>query len=128
MNPIPRLAGVHLGFAALLFPLIMLWFVDGIEASTESGYGSLAYIAAAIVYFFVAVTNKPDVIYHGASKLGISRKTFRVLLISAFLLLASIPVGELGGAGYLIAMMALVVALALFLWAAFIALFVHPTT
>jgi hypothetical protein len=109
--------------AALLFPLIMLWFGDGIEASTASGYGVFAYIAVAIVYMVIAVAAKPAVVFEGANKLGVGNKAARILVVSAALFMVGVPIGELGSAGYAIAMVALVIALGLFLWAVFIALF-----
>lgn len=123
MSPPRRLAGVHLGFAVLLLPLIMLWYADGVAASVTDGAGGWAYLAVAIVYAAIAITAKPAAVYRGMNRLGVSKKAFRVLVVSATLFVSGVPVGELGSAGYAVAMVALVVALGLFLWAVYIALF-----
>lgn len=123
MNPARHLVGIHLVFAALLFPLIIFWSVDYVEASTSSGYGFFAYLAVAIVYLVIATAAKPAVVYQGAKKLGVGNKVLRILMTSASLFMVGVPIGELGSAGYALAMGALVFALGLFLWAVFIALF-----
>ena len=109
--------------SALLFPLVILWFVDNVKASAINGSGIWAYVGIAIVYIIIAVTNQPTAVYSGVEKLGVGNKAFRVLIFSATLFTIGVPIGELGSTGYALAMIALVTALGLFLWAVVIALF-----
>lgn len=117
MNPVRRLAGVYVTFAALLFPLFVLRWVEGIDANTASGYGTFAYLGVALIYSGIAVTGRPKVFYLGSSRIGVNRKILRVLCVSAALFMIGVPVGELGRTGYVVAMLALLSAVGLFLWA-----------
>jgi hypothetical protein len=122
MTPAYRLASVHLGLLLLSIPLIMPLYVD--EAGTAlDGSGTWAFVGVAAIYAIVAVTGKPMALFEGLGRLGVGGKAGRLLVVTVALFAASVAVYDVSGIGTALGVLAILGALALFLWAVGLALF-----
>lgn len=123
MNPAHRLANVHLALLALSIPLIILLILDGTEADSGTASTMWGYVGVTAVYVVVATTGMPMALFSALSRLGLARKTMRLLICAVALFSASGAMFAASGMSALLGVFTIAGALALFLWALALALF-----
>lgn len=83
----PRIFVIHIVALVLCTPLFFAFSISGGTRSDEIWVVG----AAVIVYAGVLLTSKPEAVFRGAAKIGLSSKTLKLIMLSTNFIMISIP-------------------------------------